>query len=390
MNTFELKNNCILQVIREMAWSGELKNKDVIMYVNELSKIYDSKLTHTYNANDLINDIKHMPNFKHFFISGTPLPHPLQNMFKKKRIIGDGNCLFRCFRYLNVWNDLTHAEIRAKICSYLPEFFKILKKTPTASENEWFLITDILDVIPEDPKGPIIEDPNDSKNEDEHIKLMRSGEWGTLIEILAAILITRQYINLYYTNRSPSDKDKPGQQHSNFIIWREQLLFHNNITIDPELPILNIFNLDNWHYEILMPIEFNKDKLTEEPRFIQDILLHTIAYLNGSVEILQSPIELPASTAKIYPPTYICIPNTKGKFDTLKKCMADSTPVKQIMLTSKYSNISKAEQSSKNEDIIKHYELLVEKPTLLYEYKYMKYKIKYLTLKNNTHYNKYL
>ena len=257
------------------------------------------------------------------------------------------------------------------ICLYLPEFFKILKNIPTPSGNDWSLFTDI---------GP--------KDEEEYIKIMSMGQWGTLCETLAAILITHQYINLYYTNRS--EKDKPGQQHSHFIIWREELIIYNNITIDPELPILNIFNLDNWHYEILMPIEFNKDKLTEEPRFIQDILLHTIAYLNGSVGILQSPIKLLANTAKIYPPTYICIPNTKGKFDTLKKCMADSTPVKQIMLTSKYSNISKAEQSSKNEDIIKHYELLVEKPTLLYEYKYMKYKIKYLTLKNNTHYNKYL
>jgi len=376
MNIFELKNNCILQVIREMAWSGELKKTDVIMYVNELSKIYDSKLIHTYNANDLINDIKQMPHFEHFLKSGT-LPHPLQNIFKKKRILPDGNCLFHCLRYLNVWNDLTHTEIRAGICSYLPEFFKILKNIPSPSGNDWSLFTDISDINPEDPMG-----------EDKYIRIMRLGEWGTLIEILAAILITRQYINLYYTNRS--DKDTPGQQHSDFIIWREQLIIYNNITIDPKLPILNIFNLNNWHYEILMPIEFNKDKLTEEPRFIQDILLHTIAYLNGSVGILQSPIKLLTSTAKIYPPTYICIPNTKGQFDTLKKCMADSTPVKQIMLASKYSNISKAEQSSKNEDIIKHYELLVEKPTSSYEYKYIKYKIKYLTLKNYKHYNKYL
>jgi len=369
MNTFELKNNCILQVIREMAWSGELKKTDVIMYVNELSEIYDSKLTHTYNANDLINDIKQMPNFEHFLKSGT-LPHPLQNIFKKKRILPDGNCLFHCLRYLNVWNDLTHTEIRKMICLYLPEFFKILKNIPTASENEWSLFTDISDINPEDPMG-----------EDNYIRIMRLGEWGTLIEILAAILITRQYINLYYTNRS--DKDTPGQQHSDFIIWREQLIIYNNITIDPKLPILNIFNLNNWHYEILMPIEFNKDKLTEEPRFIQDILLHTIAYLNGSVGILQLPITHLMRT-------YICIPNTNGTHDTLKKCMADSTHVNPILLASKYSNISEAEQSSKNEDIIKHYELLVEKSIPLYEYKYMKYKIKYLTLKNNTHYNKYL
>ena len=41
---------------------------------------------------------------------------------------------------------------------------------------------------------------------------------------------------------------------------------------------------------------------------------------------------------------------------------------------------------------IEHYELLKEIITAPneYEYKYMKYKMKYLTLKNNTHYNKYL
>jgi len=37
-----------------------------------------------------------------------------------------------------------------------------------------------------------------------------------------------------------------------------------------------------------------------------------------------------------------------------------------------------------------HYELLVKKPQPPIAYKYMKYKMKYLTLKNNTHYNKYL
>lgn len=43
-------------------------------------------------------------------------------------------------------------------------------------------------------------------------------------------------------------------------------------------------------------------------------------------------------------------------------------------------------------DDIEHYELLEEIITAPneYEYKYMKYKMKYLTLKNNTHYNKYL
>jgi hypothetical protein len=365
MEMFKQKNNCILQVIREMAWSGELKKTDVIMYVNELSKIYDSKLTHTYNANDLINDIKQSPRFKSFFIITSNLPHPLQNIFKKKPILPDGNCLFHCLRYLNVWNDLTHIEIRAKICSYLPTFFNILKETPSFFEA-WTLITEI---------GP--------EDEEEYIKIMSMGEWGTLCETLAAILITRQYINMYYTNAS--DKDNPGQQHSDFILWRDQLISYNNIKIDPELPILNIFNVDNWHYEILMPIEFNKDKLTEEPLFIQDILSYTIAYLNGPISILKLPITHLTRT-------YICIPNTNGTHNTLTECEKDSTHVNSILLASKYSNISEAEQSSKNRDIIttKYYELLVEKPTSSYEYKYMKYKIKYLTLKNYKHYNKYL
>ena len=89
---------------------------------------------------------------------------------------------------------------------------------------------------------------------------------------------------------------------------------------------------------------------------------------------------------------YICIPNTNGTHDTLTKCKEDSTHVNPSLLASKYSNISEAEQSSKNRDIIttKYYELLVEKPTSSYEYKYIKYKIKYLTLKNYKHYNKYL
>ncbi len=45
--------------------------------------------------------------------------------------------------------------------------------------------------------------------------------------------------------------------------------------------------------------------------------------------------------------------------------------------------------SSGNVDKVNHYELLVEKQEP-YAYKYMKYKMKYLTLKNNMHYNKYL
>jgi hypothetical protein len=134
--TANIKNDVIFGVIREMAWTKELQLSKIDSYVYQLSKIYDSNNTPVIKIviiDDLITIIQKLPQFNKFFMSGSTLPPPLSTIYKKKFIKGDGNCLFHCLRYLNIWKSNTHQEIRDIICIYLREMIEELKTHTTMS-----------------------------------------------------------------------------------------------------------------------------------------------------------------------------------------------------------------------------------------------------------------
>jgi len=137
---------------------------------------------------------------------------------------------------------------------------------------------------------------------------------------------------------------------------------------------------------------------------------------------------------------YICIPNPKGQFSSRLDCESNTVSIKQdpaqlktevinevlnqiigklyngydflsdpslidtykhklqqlydkkLKLYTRYDylDFKSFMDILKEDDFFKDKIILVETHPLPYAYKYMKYKIKYLTLKNNTHYNKYL
>jgi len=348
--TANIKNDVIFGVIREMAWTKELQLSKIDSYVYQLSKIYDSNNTPVIKIviiDDLITIIQKLPQFNKFFMSGSTLPPPLSTIYKKKFIKGDGNCLFHCLRYLNIWKSNTHQEIRDIICIYLREMIEELENTYYDEHAP-----------PEDPNSsPKDEKPNlfillqeeEMLNADQYIKYMcTSAEWGTYIEILTAIYITHQNINVYRRNYEGN-----GQIHEYFDSIKNFLRKKNKIFIDDTLPTINLFN-NTTHYEILMPIDLSlqminepgkkvltfsptrvskksKDFLNNEPEDIQEILIYTLNSLEDLHKISSKP-KAP----------YICIPNLNGNFQSLIKCHVDTNDFK---------------------------------------YKYLKYKMKYLNLK---------
>lgn len=318
--TTNIKNDVILGVIREMAWTKQLNLSDIDIYVYELSKIYDKNNTpikQIVTIDNLITIIKELPLFKKFFQSGGLFPYPLTHEYKIKYIEKDGNCLFHCLRYLDLWKSYTHQEIRTIICSYLREMISHLEIIYMDETNP---SEDLFTLLQE----------NKVVDVSKYITVMCApSEWGTYIEILTAIYITKQNINVYH------DYEGFGQLHPYFEITKQYLCEKNIIIIDYDLPTINLYN-NTKHYEILMPINFDKDKLNDEPEDIRDILIYTQSLLEDLHKISSKPKT-----------QYICIPNPNGNFSSQIKCYADSKDFKfkYLKYKMKYLNL-KLQKSS--------------------------------------------
>ena len=445
------KTDIILEVIYKMSLSPAFKISQIPEYVDKLNSAY-AKIIGSQNSNSLIYKIQEYGEFSDIIPYKSPFPEHLKLTYRQIAIPADGNCLFYCFLYLKEWKEKWkgnankhHKNTRAEICKKLPVVIEKLKKI--------YLINDPVTTIDDFTSDKIglsyftLMEP--SNTDDSYITNMcRVGTYGTEIEILTAILLTNQDIKIYY-----SETDSQGNKQllllNTFELLKDYLKSNKFITIDSTIPPLTIYH-HHIHYDLFEPIKSGDPPDEIERHDIEEILKTAELLLTGTntrTHIILDLIKKAKSTAKpkmqslTLSKEYICIPNPKGRFSNRLDCDNDMISIKQSPEQLKKSVITAALDEIigklyneygddflsdaslmdvyerklqklydktleldtghnldldlfmhilKEDDFFKDKIGLVKTHPPPHAYKYMKYKMKYLTLKNNTHYNKYL
>ena len=143
-------------------------------------------------------------------------PDNILNKTGRKRlsIVGDGNCLFRCFAFLAHGSENAHAKMR----SLLVTFVSLNASSFSALVFEGNIKTHVS-------------------------KMKRFGEWGTQVELQAAATLFQK--PLYVLTQSTNDKGD-----YDWIIYKPQ--FSNDISFpkETEINFLSTFNAILQHLEI--------------------------------------------------------------------------------------------------------------------------------------------
>ena len=196
------RNDIILEVIYKMSLSPQFSTSSIVTYIRNLEEIYN----YNYLAPKVIrtNDdlIKRAQNYPELIKMIPPpkcyFPPSFQDgaKFIQIPIISDGNCLFSCLAYLDIWNTRDHEFVRNVICDNLDTVINILRKsviTLDGDSNSCF--HKLLEV---DYSDRLEEFKNDQTNQIYITEMRQLNTWGAPIEILTAIYITHQNINLYF------------------------------------------------------------------------------------------------------------------------------------------------------------------------------------------------
>ena len=319
------KIDTILYVIKEIILA---KDADLPMYIIQIHIDYLDELYDKYNGTkighisgkQLITIAQLYDIFEGVFSNDTSLPETSSIVdFQRINTPADGHCLFHSLKQgILEWDGMDVLKVRNLICNNLLHIINKLLVEPIDSDIKFFNSIN--------PYIHVLTQPTD-KDVQEYIQQMKGNRWGTLIEVITAIYITNHDIIIY-------ERDK---RQTLFDDIKKYLISINFLHIDDSKPKVYIRLCGN-HFETLIKQENESIMSNIEQPKITKILSEAKVYLLNKL--------LSKSDA-----TYICIPNPKGKFDSLIKCQVDTNDFK---------------------------------------YKYLKYKMKYLTLKNNTHYNKYL
>jgi len=443
------KTDIILEVIYKMSLSPAFKIDQIQEYVDKLNYAY-AEIIGSKNSNNLIYKILDYGEFSDIIPYKSPFPEHLKLTYRQIAIPADGNCLFYCFLYLKEWKkkwkgdaNKHHENTRAEICKKLPVVIEKLKNIYLKNNP----VTTIDDFTSNEIGLSYFTLMESSNTDDNYITNMcRVGTYGTDIEILTAILLTNQDIKLYY-----SETDSQGNKQlvllNTFELLKDYLKSNKFITINSTIPPLTIYH-HHIHYDLFEPIKSDDPPDEIERRDIEEILKKAELLLTGTntrTHIILDLIKKAKSTAKpkmqslTLSKEYICIPNLNGQFPSRLDCESDTVSIKQdpAQLKTEVINevlnqiISKLYKDFgddfwsyqslidtyehklqklydeklklytgydyldfksfmdilKEDDFFKDKIILVETHPLPYAYKYMKYKMKYLTLKNNTYYN---
>ena len=469
------RTNIILEVIYKMSLSPNFINSpDAIkQYIITINQAYDQADEPISTNNDLI---KLLQNFDEFPDIIPPFKYPFPDdfvggvKFIQIPIKSDGNCLFSCLAYLDKWKGLSHIRVREMICDHLGEVINKLRDNSelTSSNPEtnyedfpvfysslypnsaFSFLCLLLDYSP-----PLVESfIKDSTNQLYITEMRKPNAWGAGIEILTAIFITQQDINVYAIN---TNNDKSiGILQELFTDIKNHLIKFGYINIDTKQEPLNIYFCGGKHYELLQPknaMTYLKKPDILRPEKEREQIFKTaegilkkghtdpniINTMHKAAALEVSSAQLEVSSAQLTK-EYICIPNPKGQFSSRLDCESNTVSIKQdpaqlktevinevlnqiigklyngydflsdpslidtykhklqqlydkkLKLYTRYDylDFKSFMDILKEDDFFKDKIILVETHSPPYAYKYMKYKIKYLTLKNNTYYNKYL
>jgi hypothetical protein len=177
-------------------------------------------------------------------------PEDQKANFTQVPINGDGNCLFHCLTHLKYWKGKTHVYIRQEICTKLDEIIDTLKITMMDE-------TPLLSFITDDIKT----DETYTQSKEKYIEQMKKEDEGTMLEIIAAQIITGKNICVYMIYNQKFSKD-----------WYEQIKnklndVYTNIKYSQDCDlILHACKLPNGarHYEVLILTEEAVKKQAEE------------------------------------------------------------------------------------------------------------------------------
>ena len=250
------RNDIILEVIYKLSLSPQFSLYLISQYIRNLEEIYnnnhmDPKVIRTND--DLIKRVQYYPELNKMIPPPKcDFPPSFQDgaEFIQIPIISDGNCLFSCLAYLDIWNTRDHEFVRNVICDNLDAVINILRKSVITLDGGHSMFHTLLVM---DYYNFIKEFENDPKNQI-YIKKMRDpNTWGSVIEILTAIYITKQNINLY-TIAEYSDGRRIGLLHEDFEHIKKKLIKDQQIKIDDRKIPLNLYFCKGNHYELLQPV----------------------------------------------------------------------------------------------------------------------------------------
>lgn len=329
------RTDIILEVIYKMSLSPNFKKSNIRVYIGNLEQIYNPKGIRTNG--DLIEWAKHLSELNNMFPQYKCIfPYYFENgvEFIQTPITSDGNCLFSCLAYLNKWKGKDHKFVRKTICDNLNTVINILRNTIYELNGEGHSCFNIL--LQMDYPFRLGEFEKDTTNEKYITEMAGLNIWGTAIEILTAIFITKQDIHLY-TIKFP-DSRRIGILQEIFAYIKNYLILFKQITIDDSQIPLNLYFCDGKHYELLQPVNGPPLKAPDVLRSDKDrkdifdtaqkiLGNHTnpnvIAQIQEEEALAESEAasstQPAASATPTKPPVkptkdYICISNPEGEF----------------------------------------------------------------------------
>jgi hypothetical protein len=260
-------------------------------------------------------------------------PPELNEKFTQIGIRGDGNCLFWCLTHLPYWKGQDAQYVRREICDKLDYVIQILRtiddRESQASILDFLLYENLI-------INSLDENVN-SENIKNYIAKMRENRtYGSKLEILVAEIITRAKICLYHKEGTNDATDK---------------VAYDNIKRKIEL---------GSSYDL----HLNYDSSSECA-----LILHLCKYSEHSDKAEHYEILDPISTT--LRPNAPKLDQEAPEYDSVVRAV-DSKP-----------SLSQAEIRKR---VDAAWELFQKGGSKDFKYKYLKYKIKYLTLKNNTNF----
>jgi len=301
--------------------------EEAVTFYDNLELLYGVDITFEIFYDQILTD----PNFKKYFPYKCFISENLKRKYTQILIPSDGNCLFHCLSK-TLFPKLDHKQIRKMICDNLKDTIDFL--------NHHNLLAYISSYV------------NDSPDYDDYIKQMREdGTHGTPLEIFTAEKICGKNILLFnmnggHLNKSFKDKLKKVYQLPAYENWILYLCAKEN----DRRPV---------HYELLIPNkkyqEFKDSQLASE--------------LHKTEQLRQIKIDRQRELDK-----------QREETDRVFASKVDIEQKKEVEM----EKIRKAELDKEIEktdrELAKKLSTQLGGNTKNFKYKYLKYKMKYLTL----------
>ena len=177
-------------------------------------------------------------------------PEDQKANFTQVPINGDGNCLFHCLTHLKYWKGKTHVYIRQEICKKLDEIIDKLKETIVGGNPLLAFITNDIET-----------NETYTQSKGKYIEQMKQEAEGTMLEIIAAQIITGKNICVYMIYNQKFSKDE--YEHIKIKLNK----IYNNISYSQDCDlILHACKLLGGasHYEVLILTDAARKKAEEE------------------------------------------------------------------------------------------------------------------------------